>query len=170
MKYFIRAYVFIIVYNVLYSLCLLGLYGNCYELGFNNSKKGNSFLTIFHHLKNKNHEFRSNIFDRSRIKSDSRETMYDNNRDYRDLYIHDNRTYYQDLESSETYDTLTQSDIVRSQYMTLPYPLVSDQQLVTDKYYYDHVYPIRKIPYMVSFGISYEALNHYLYQGRNTFR
>ena len=36
------------------------------------------------------------------------------------------QTYYQDLESSETYDTLKQSDMVRNQYMTLPYPAVSD--------------------------------------------
>ena len=76
------------------------------------------------------------------------------------------------LEPPEPYDTLTQSDIVQKQYMTLPYPAVSQGELKNQKTYYDKIYHtgIRKIPYSVSYGVSFEALNHFLYKGRNTFR
>ena len=170
MEYLFRIRVFVIVYNVLYSLCLLGSYGNCYEIVLNNPKEGNSFWTKFHCLKNKNREFRNNIFERTKITGVSRETLYDNHSDYRNLHTRNNRTYYPELEYSEIYDTLTQSDNVRKQYMTLPYPVVSDLTLETDKYYYDYVYKIRKTPYLISYGITFETLNHYLYKGRNTFR
>ena len=95
---------------------------------------------------------------------------YDNLSDCRTLYIHVDRTYCQDLESSETYDTLKQSDNVRNQYMTLPYTAISDQELETDKYYYDNVYNIRKTPYRISYGITHEAITHFLYKSRNRFR
>ena len=161
---------FIGICKVLYSLCLLCSYGNCYKVLFNNSNEGNDFLMIFHRLKNKNHEFTNNIFKGRIIMNVSREKEYANLSDCMSMYICVNRTCNQDLESLEIYDTLTQSDIVRNQYMTLPYPAVSDRQLEMDKSYYENLYKIRKTPYVTSYGITFEALNHFLYKGRNTFR
>ena len=89
-----------------------------------------------------------------------------------ELYIHNNETYEHDLDTPLHYDTLSQNDIVRNQYLTLPYPAVSEEELRNEKIYYDTIYKtgIRKLPYIVNYGISFEALNHYLYKGRNTFR
>ena len=53
--------------------------------------------------------------------------------------------------------------------MTLPYTAISDQELETDKYYYDNVYNIRKTPYRISYGITHEAITHFLYKSKNRF-
>ena len=77
----------------------------------------------------------------------------------------------------EQYDTLTQSDIVRNQYSTLPYPAVSHKLLAQEKAHYDNnLWPVkaygemRPKPFGVSFGITLEAINHYLFKGKNQFR
>ena len=77
----------------------------------------------------------------------------------------------------EEYDTLTQSDIVRNQYSTLPYPAVSHKVLAQEKAHYDNnIWPvkaygkIRPKPFSISFGVTLEAVNHFLFQGKNQFR
>ena len=86
------------------------------------------------------------------------------------MHVRDRVIYDHELESTECYDTLTQSDIVRSQYTSLPYPLVTNQQLQDEKMYYENTYKIQKIPYKINYGITLEAINHFLYKGRNSFR
>lgn len=81
------------------------------------------------------------------------------------------------LNEEELYDTLTQSDIVRSQYSKLPYPAVKSYILSQEKAYYDYYGKRvmafgenRTIPISISFGITLEAINHFLYEGKNNFR
>ena len=80
-------------------------------------------------------------------------------------------------DEKEQYDTLTQSDIVRSQYSKLPYPAVKSHILAQEKSYYDYYGKRvmafgenRTIPFSISFGITLEAINHFLYEGKNNFR
>ena len=80
-------------------------------------------------------------------------------------------------DEKEQYDTLTPSDIVRSQYSKLPYPAVKSHVLAQEKAYYNYYGKRvmafgenRTIPFSISFGITLEAINHFLYEGKNNFR
>ena len=67
---------------------------------------------------------------------------------------------------SNTGDTENQNDRVRKQYESLPYPLVSEDYLKKEEEYYLSY----KEPIVLSPSMRLEKLNHYLYQGRETFR
>ena len=76
----------------------------------------------------------------------------------------------------DSYDTLTQSDVVRNQYSTLPYPAVTLEDLNVEKAYYDNKqWPVRAYgeirnkPFRVTPGVTLEAINHFLYSGKNNF-
>ena len=72
-----------------------------------------------------------------------------------------------------------QKDIVLQQYLSLPYPAVSKEVLQMERKYYDktvtqrtikaygeiRMKPFREFPVMTA-----ESINHYLFQGRNSFR
>ena len=75
-----------------------------------------------------------------------------------------------DLESSGYYETLTKDDIVQNQYSLLPYPSVTEEDLADEKYYYEKLFSKRRKPYYYNYGITLEALNHFLFEGRNNFR
>ena len=89
-----------------------------------------------------------------------------------------NKTISNDgLHFLNNYDSLTQNDIVRNQYANLPYPAVKPEWLELEKYYYDNKeWPvkaygeIRNKPFKDSMAITLEAINHFLYQGKNQFR
>ena len=77
----------------------------------------------------------------------------------------------------ETFDTLSQNDVVRNQYSNLPYPAVTLKDLNVEKSYYDNkkwlvnAYgELRVKPYWVTPGVTLEAINHFLFNGRNDFR
>ena len=81
------------------------------------------------------------------------------------------------LVAFETFDTLTQSDVVRNQYSNLPYPAVTLEDLNAEKSYYDDMrWPVnaygklRNKPFRVTPGVTLEAINHFLFNGRNDFR
>ena len=81
------------------------------------------------------------------------------------------------LAAFETFDTLTQSDVVRNQYSNLPYPAVTIEDLNAEKSYYDDMrWPVnaygklRNKPFRVTPGVTLEAINHFLFNGRNNFR
>ena len=65
-------------------------------------------------------------------------------------------------------DTLTQDDIVRNQYSSLPYPAVSKRELAAELQYYKNTQNIT--PYNMIFAFTLESLNHYLYKGEKNFR
>ena len=73
-------------------------------------------------------------------------------------------------QSDETMDsdTLTQDDIVRNQYSSLPYPAVSKRELAAELQYYKNTQ--NTTPYNMIFAFTLESLNHYLYKGENNFR
>ena len=161
MKYAFRSYVLVIQYKVLYSLCLLVVYGITNEISLIMSARNNKFRVVLHQ------SFSNTIVQKFNIMDDLKELMVDNSEYCMNAYLYHKETHGNYLESLENYDTLTQNDVVRMQYMKLPYPAVSHQQLSKEKaYYYTH----RKIPYTYIPGLTFEALNHYLYKGRNTFR
>ena len=165
MKYLFRSRVFVIQYELLYSLCLLIIYGIPREISLNMLVRKGNFEFILHYMEDKNRTFGNNIV--SQTTDDSRGILVDNYGYCMYRNSHNKGTLDHYLESSENYDTLTQSDIVRTQYMKLPYPAVSHQQLAKEKaYYYTH----QKNPYTIVPSLTFEALNHYLYKGRNTFR
>ena len=75
------------------------------------------------------------------------------------------------------YDTLTANDIVRNQYAELPYPAVSSEGLKSEKMYYDNKVwmvkaygEMRSYPMRTNFGTTLEAINHFLFNGKNSFR
>ena len=77
----------------------------------------------------------------------------------------------------EQYDTLTQNDTVRKQYSTLPYPAVSQEDLAQEKEHYKHhkrpvrAYgEIRSRPAAIPYALTLEAINHFLFNGKNLFR
>ena len=65
-------------------------------------------------------------------------------------------------------DTTNENDIVRQQYISLPYPAVSSNDLAAEKHYYKNTQI--KSPYVVLFAFALERLNHFLFKGRNNFR
>ena len=73
-------------------------------------------------------------------------------------------------QSDETtiYDTLTQDDKVRNQYLSLPYPSVSKRELTAEWQYYKNRQ--NTTPYNEFYAFTLESLNHYLYKGENNFR
>ena len=160
------------IYNLFWSLCFASVYAYSNGLYIKNLEKDCIFSAIFHHMTDENRTYSNTIISRSRTISDPMDELTDNDEYCTKLRVHNKEFSSHDLESLEHYDTLTQSDIVLNQYMTLPYPAVSLKELTNEKNYYDRIYKtgIRKVPYTIHSGISFEALNHFLYKGRNTFR
>ena len=73
------------------------------------------------------------------------------------------------LDDPDTYsDTLSTSDAVTKQYLSLPYPSVSEEQLRAEKHHY--LGPNRNDPHTTYTSLSLEYLNHFLYEGNNDFR
>ena len=73
------------------------------------------------------------------------------------------------LDDPDTYsDTLSTSDAVTKQYLSLPYPSVSEEQLQAEQNHY--MGPDRNMPHVTYTTLSLEYLNHFLYQGRNDFK
>ena len=96
---------------------------------------------------------------------------------YQNQYSSKTTNFRKDTGYVEGYDTLSESDVVRIQYSKLPYPPVTDQSLAKEKMYYDdNINPIkaygamRNKPYFVSYGTTLEAINHFLFKGKNNFR
>ena len=172
MKYLISSCLFVILYKLFWQLSFLGVYGYSKEFYSENSEKYCNFPTILHFPKDDNRTYSSIIISRSRAIGNATEELSDNDEYCRKLHVHNNKTSDHKSESPKQYDTLTQSDLVRNQYMTLPYPSVSQEDLHKEKIYYDTIYKpgLRKKPWSVSSCITFEALNHFLYKGRNTFR
>ena len=76
---------------------------------------------------------------------------------------------YQNVDDPTTYsDTLSQTDAVTRQYLSLPYPSVSEEQLQAEQTHY--MGPDRNMPHVTYTTLSLEYLNHFLYQGRNDFK
>ena len=65
-------------------------------------------------------------------------------------------------------DTLTQQDIVTRQYTSLPYPDISQKEIMATKYHYNSEFAY--LPYMRPPSENLESLNHFLYQGGNDFK
>ena len=73
-----------------------------------------------------------------------------------------------DVKSGSIWDTLTQDDIVRNQYSLLPYPAVSNNDILRLRNHYSS--KDRDSPLFTAPSESLELLNHFLYRGRNNFR
>ena len=65
-------------------------------------------------------------------------------------------------------ETISQADKVRQQYLSLPYPLVSLDELNVEYEYYQS--PQRNVPYATYHSGALEYTNHFLYRGSNNFR
>ena len=65
-------------------------------------------------------------------------------------------------------DTITQDDVVREQYTSLPYPEISQDEIIQTYNHYNGEF--KHIPYMRPVAENLESLNHFLYEGRNNFR
>ena len=71
-------------------------------------------------------------------------------------------------DSFENGDTLTQEDIVTKQYTSLPYPDISQTEIMATKYHYNSEFAY--LPYMRPPSENLESLNHFLYEGGNDFK
>ena len=58
-------------------------------------------------------------------------------------------------------------DLVRKQYMNLPYPYVSAENIQMEHEYYQGQQ--RNIPLLNYYSGALEFINHYLYRGQNSF-
>ena len=95
-------------------------------------------------------------------------------------YITDVKWNYcsnQIINNSEPIKYYEQKDIVLQQYLSLPYPAITNEALDTERHYYEHTpktikaYGEMRIkPFRGNPGITLESINHYLYQGKNLFR
>ena len=154
----------VIICNYMSSLCMLGAHGN------SNVQWNSNCPNIFYRVKDKTPTHSSNTFARIRFIGDARKTLIHHCDYCTRLYVHTNATDDHDLQYQENHDTLTQNDIVQTQYMRLPYPAVSHRKLEHEKKYYELGDQMPKIPYRITYGMTFEALNHFLYNGRNNFR
>ena len=64
-------------------------------------------------------------------------------------------------------DTITASDLVTKQYENLPYPEVNENELLNEKMYFRKQ---REKPSQYYQATLLEQMNHYLYQGKESFR
>ena len=71
-----------------------------------------------------------------------------------------------DGSSNESIDTEL-NDIVQRQYLMLPYPPFTKQDLENEKKYYQSSEDVP--PLLFSYLIQLEYINHYLFQGKNDF-
>ena len=77
-----------------------------------------------------------------------------------DRYLNLNRI------EDENYDISTVNDLVTNQYEKLPYPRVTEKYLKNE----EEFYKTNKEPIQISPVVRLEKLNHYLYQGGESFR
>lgn len=173
MRNLIPFFISIILYTFCCLVCQVSVYEcskGCYVDNLENYSK--YFPTILRFMEIKSLKYCNFKSSRSINLGNSADALAENHEYCTKQYVRNKQTSEHDLNTPLQYDTLTQSDIVRNQYMTLPYPAVSEEKLKHEKIYYDTVYQtaMRKVPYTIHYGISFEALNHYLYKGRNTFR
>ena len=66
-----------------------------------------------------------------------------------------------------SYDVLSDDDVVRNQYKFLPYPSVSEKELLLEEAYYQWN---MSQPYVKYNSWNLESLNHYLFNGKNDFK
>ena len=87
------------------------------------------------------------------------------NAQFCDKYYKHNRIRPQISEGEEQDSNI---DLVRKQYLSFPYPYVSQQYIQMEQKYYQS--PKRNIPITTYPSIALEMVNHYLYQGENGFK
>ena len=148
MKQLINSWVFGIHCNFFFSLFFLSRYGNSYKVSFTDLGNNCNFTCILSPDKNENRTYGKSMY----------------------LWYINNERYDINLNSPENYDTLTADDVVQQQYMTLPYPAVSREELENEKHYYERKNNVQKTPHNFIESLSFEALNYFLYNGRNSFR
>ena len=62
----------------------------------------------------------------------------------------------------------SEEDLVRKQYLSFPYPYVSTEHIQMEQNYYQtHK---RNIPFVTYPSLDLDMVNHYLYQGENSFK
>ena len=87
-----------------------------------------------------------------------------------------NSCFDKTIYNSEYMGYYEQKDIVLQQYLSLPYPAVPKELLEIERNYY-HKTPktikaygeMRIKPFRGNPGMNTESINHYLYQGKNSF-
>ena len=65
-------------------------------------------------------------------------------------------------------DTITQEDIVKKQYTLLPYPEISQKEMIGTRNHYNSEFA--HLPYMSIVAQNLESLNHFLFQGKDNFK
>ena len=67
-----------------------------------------------------------------------------------------------------SWDTFTQDDIVKKQYSSLPYPEISQDEILMAHNHYEGEF--KHIPIRRPVAENLESLNHFLYKGENNFK
>ena len=161
---------FLIAQKVLGSLYFRRVNGNTIENSFRGQTLTLKFETISKFFQHEPGVYNSNKFTLSNMRWDSKDVSTDSFGFCEVISAQYNTTCYHRLEPPEVFDTLAQTDIVRKQYMELPYPAVSYSKLQHEKMYYNDKYQSPKTPYRIISSLTFEAINHFLYNGKNTFR
>ena len=71
-------------------------------------------------------------------------------------------------DSPEYWDTITKDDLVRNQYLALPYPAVTENAIQKEQHHYNSNKQNKPFPIYVP--IILERINHFLFKGNNDFR
>ena len=72
------------------------------------------------------------------------------------------------LKFENSWDTFTQDDIVKKQYSSLPYPEVTQDEILFAHSHYNGEF--KHIPIRRPVAENLESLNHFLYGGKNNFK
>ena len=83
-------------------------------------------------------------------------------------YIHHKNEIISKYDSPGYLDTISQNDIVQQQYLSLPYPAVSQGDILNEQMHYSS--SKRNTPFDVFDAITLETINHFLYKGSSNFR
>ena len=79
------------------------------------------------------------------------------------------RPIYDAHEHRAHHDTISNTDVVRRQYLSLPYPPVNEDTLEYERVHYMGYYS-KQYPFNMYYSLTLENINHFLFEGKTDFR
>ena len=158
---------FLIIYDFLFLTCILRVYANTHGMSHSALNRQNMFMPTSHLEKHWN-GLSIKFLATSKFPNESNGSLKINQYSCIDSY-HQNDIINEYVSDSPGYlDTLSQDDIVRNQYLLLPYPAVTQHSLALEQNHYNS--SKRNKPFNTYYSMALESINHFLYKGSNDFR
>ena len=167
-QYGVRLYLLFIIHDFLFLTCMMRVYANLNGMSHSISDRKNNFMPISHLEKNGNFMSTIKFAATTKIPKKSNGISKINQNYCIDIYRQNNIINEYDSDSPGHFDTISQDDIVRNQYLSLPYPAVSQESLQSEQNHYHS--DKWNTPFSYSAENTLESINHFLYKGGNDFR